>query len=103
MKKIFVKASLLLLLLQPMHSFAAGLTGTLNAYSVKEKRLTVNQQIYWVDLENLNITYDGESVGMDPLRPGLRVRVIFSENEKQQGQGEIIQLEIITRIPGMES
>jgi len=103
MKKIFVKALLLLLLLQPVNSFAAGITGTLNKYSVKEKSLTVNQQIYRVDLENLKITYDGESVGMEILKPGLRVRVIFSENERQQNQGEVIQLEVITRIPGMES
>ncbi len=103
MKKIIINAALLLLLLQSISSFAANVTGTLNGYSVKGKSLTVNQQVYRVDLENLKITYDGEFVGMDGLKPGLRVRVIFSGDEQQQGQGAVIQLEIITRIPGMES
>ncbi len=93
----------LVAILLPLSAMSASVTGVLNAYSFKDREITVANKVYPVDIENLPIIYGNEEVGTDILRSGLKVKLIFSEDRINQGDATIIRLRVLTHIPGMQS
>ncbi len=103
MNRTLTRILLTCLLTLPLLASAANVRGTLNSYSIKGKVLVVNGTEYTVDIENLNITYNGAYYGTDGLKQGIQVQLYFNENETGDGGATISRLEILTKRPDMES
>ena len=91
------------LVIFPVLASAAEVTGTLGSYSIKGKVLVVDNNEYFVDLENLNITYSGEYTGIDALKPGIRVQLIFSDEASTDQESKIVRMRILTHQRGLDN
>jgi len=103
MKKVIFTFTACLLLVFPLLISAAEITGTLTGYSIKKKILIVDKIEYFVDIENLSITYDSKLVGTDWLKPGLKVTLVFRDEDSSPKKTFIEELKILTHRDGMES
>lgn len=97
-KRIWMIA--LLVVLVPVAANAEMVEGKLGHVSFHENVIEVNGMVYQVNVETTRVTYRGERVGEEELRPGDDVILVFGEQNDGDGNR---QLDAVILVRGSKS
>lgn len=90
----------LLMTLTPVAAMAETVEGKLGHVSFQEQTIEVNGMVYQVNVETTRVTYRGERMGEEDLRPGDDVILVFGEHNASDGKR---QLDAVILIRGSKS
>lgn len=101
MKKLII---LSILMLTPLTVSAENLSGRFDELVMNENLIILDGHRISANLENTQIYYRGENVGIEGLSEGDDVTLIFNEELNDQGKQELARIIVErTNSPGMDS